>query len=57
MIEEVRVEYFKRSEILQVEWTTSPKSDLLADQIILLLMQAEQTPSIQVNNLINNVQD
>ena len=34
----VILKYFKKSEMLQVDWETSPKNDLIADSVCLLVL-------------------
>ena len=38
IIDEIEVRYFEKAYMLQIEWTTSPKNDLVADTLSLLIL-------------------
>jgi hypothetical protein len=37
-VEEVELMYFEKAHMLQLEWLTSPKNDLVADSLSLLIL-------------------
>ena len=42
---QIEIAYFKKSELLQVSWETSPKNDLVADSVCLLVLQIKEHPT------------
>ena len=45
---QIEVLYFRQRELLQVQWLTSPKNDLIADSICLLILQIKENPTPQL---------
>ncbi len=45
LIDDLSLFYFQRAEMLQLEWVTSPKTDLIADSLSLLILQVNEKPS------------
>lgn len=41
--------------MLQLEWLTSPKNDLVADSLSLLILQINEKPTPQLLNLMEQV--
>ena len=41
--------------MLQLEWLTSPKNDLIADSLALLVLQVEEKPTPQLVNMMDHV--
>lgn len=41
--------------MLQLEWVTSPKTDLIADSLSLLVLQVNEKPSPQLVNMMDNI--
>ena len=54
---QIEIAYFKKSELLQVSWETSPKNDLIADSVCLLVLQIKEKPSPQLLNMMNIAAD
>ena len=42
---QIEVLYFRKKELLQVQWLTSPKNDLIADSVCLLVLQIKENPT------------
>ena len=42
---QIEVLYFRKKELLQVQWLTSPKNDLIADSVWLLVLQIKENPT------------
>ena len=42
---QIEVLYYRKQELLQVKWLTSPKNDLVADSVCLLVMQIKENPT------------
>jgi hypothetical protein len=38
IVDEIDVLYFERAQMLQIDWLTSPKNDLVADSLSLLIL-------------------
>jgi len=38
VVDDIVVFYFERAQVLKVEWVTSPKNDLVADSLSLLIL-------------------
>jgi len=51
--QEIHISYFRVSQLLQIEWETSPKNDLIADSICLLIMQINEKPTPQLCKLMD----
>jgi len=49
---EIEVSYFKKSELLKVSWLTSPKNDLIADSLCLLVLQVQEKPTPQLVSMM-----
>ena len=45
--------YFRRQELLQVKWLTSPKNDLVADSVCLLVLQIKENPTPQLVTMMD----
>ena len=45
---QIEVLYFRKKELLQVQWLTSPKNDLIADSLCLLVLQIKENPTPQL---------
>lgn len=43
--------------MLQIEWITSPKNDLIADSLSLLILQINEKPTPQLLNLMDQVKE
>lgn len=41
----VTVKYWKKSELLEIEWESSVQSDMVADSVCLLALQIKDKPS------------
>ena len=44
-IEAIELKYFEKAKMLQIEWVTSPKNDLVADSLSLLILQINDKPT------------
>ena len=44
----IDLQYFRKRELLQVQWLTSPKNDLIADSVCLLILQIKENPTPQL---------
>ena len=44
-VEELELLYFEKAHMLQLEWLTSPKNDLVADSLSLLILQINEKPT------------
>ena len=48
---------FRQRELLQVQWQTSPKNDLIADSICLLILQIKENPTPQLVHMMQIAAD
>jgi hypothetical protein len=48
----ITVKYWKKSELLEIEWESSIKSDMVADSVCLLALQIKDKPSPQLVEMI-----
>lgn len=55
VVEEIEVLYFERAQMLQIEWVTSPKNDLVADSLSLLVLQINDKPTPQLLSMMESV--
>lgn len=44
-IEDISLSYFAKAHMLQLEWLTSPKNDLVADSLSLMILQINEKPT------------
>ena len=54
-VEEVDLLYFEKAQMLQLEWLTSQKNDLVADSLSLLILQINEKPTPQLLTLMETV--
>lgn len=54
-MESIEVAYFEKAQMLQIEWVTSPKNDLVADSLSLLILQINEKPTPQLLNMMDLV--
>ena len=45
IVEEIEVMFYEKAFMLQIEWITSPKNDLVADTLCLLILQINEKPT------------
>ena len=57
IIDEIEVFYFEKAEMLQIEWITSPKNDLVADSLSLLILQINEKPTPQLLSMMESVSE
>ena len=55
--DQIEIAYFKKSGLLQVSWETSPKNDLVADSVCLLVLQIKENPTPQLVNMMDIAAD
>jgi hypothetical protein len=48
----IHVTYFRKGEMLKVQWETSPKNDLIADSLCLMVLQIKEKPTPQLLQLM-----
>jgi len=41
----IHLSYFSKGEMLKVQWETSPKNDLIADSLCLMVLQIKEKPT------------
>jgi hypothetical protein len=44
----IHVSYYSKGEMLKVHWVTSPKNDLIADSLCLMILQIKEKPTPQL---------
>jgi len=54
-VDEIEVFFYEKAEMLQVEWITSPKNDLVADSLSLLILQINEKPTPQLLSMMETV--
>lgn len=54
---QIEVLYFRKKELLQVQWLTSPKNDLIADSVCLLVLQIKENPTPQLVQMMQIAAD
>lgn len=57
VVDDIVVFYFERAQVLKMEWVTSPKNDLVADSLSLLILQINENPTPQLCNLMSAIKD
>ena len=55
IVDEIEVFYFEKAEMLQIEWITSPKNDLVADSLSVLILQINEKPTPQLLSMMESV--
>ena len=45
VVEQIEICYYQRAAMLQMEWEASPKNDLIADSLSLLILQINERPT------------
>ncbi len=55
MVEQISLTYFQSAHMIEVEWTTSPKNDLIADSVALMILQINENPSPDILRMIEAV--
>lgn len=48
----IQMDYYRKAETLKVRWETSPKNDLIADSLCLLVLQIKEKPTPQLLQLM-----
>ena len=55
--DKIEILYYRKKELLQVRWVTSPKNDLIADSVCLLVLQIKENPTPQLVSMMSIAAD